>query len=217
MGTIMVPIFIIGVDRDMGLLMEAAKAWHSLQSTRYYLMLGWRGKWSSDFVLDFQPEQFPHLAGIHYADDVDFGVNRAELRGERFLSKLLEENSKIDDSLIEKAAKWDTWIKGRLQGIIALEATLDSDFIICQYDPAKVPYGTQIQAKYVIKNVDTGMNFFVFLNEDEGQWFCCSVFQLRQVDFTINQRRVKVLKKRKWIGANLVIDYTNPNYIPNDK
>ena len=201
----------------MGLLMDAANAWNNLRHTRYYLMLGWRGRWSSELVLDFHPAQFPHLAGMQYADDVDFGVNRAELRGEKLLPKLLKAESKIDDSLIEKAAKWDTWIKGRLQGIVALEATLDSDFIICQYDPEKVPHGTQIQAEYVIKNINTGMNFFVFLNEDEGRYFCCSIFQLVHVDYTTNQRRVKVLKKRKWVGKNLLIDYTNPYYIPNNK
>lgn len=86
--------------------------------------------------------------------------------------------------------------------------------MICQFDPKKVPGGTQLHAGYVIKNIDTGMNFFVFLNDAEERWFCCSVFQLRHVDFTANQRRVKVLKKRKWIGTDLVIDYTNPNYIP---
>lgn len=42
-------------------------------------------------------------------------------------------------ALIEKAAEWKTKIRGRLEGIIALEEALDNDFLIYKFDPHKVP------------------------------------------------------------------------------
>ena len=58
--------------------------------------------------LSFCPEDFPHLAGMQYASDVDFGLNKAEIRSGKFISKII--NGEVDDELIEKAAEWETKI-----------------------------------------------------------------------------------------------------------
>lgn len=196
----------------MGLLFDAAVAWSNLHSTTYDLLLGRKGTWSDSLSLSFCPEDFPHLAGMQYATDVDFGLNRAEIRSGKFISKII--NKEVDDELIEKAAEWEPKIRGRLEGIIALEEALDNEFLIYKFDSRKVPYGSNIAAKYVIKNLRTGITFFVFVDEDEKRWFCRSVFQLNMADYTTNQTRVTVLKKKKRRDGAVIIDYTHPNYKP---
>ena len=196
----------------MGLLYDAALAWHGLQNVNYFLLLGRKGKWSSSLFLDFSLGDFPHLAGMQYASDVDFDVNPAELRGEKLISKII--GGEIDDTLIERSANWEGRIRGRLEGIIALEAALDSDFLIYIFDSRKVPYGTNISAKYVIKDQRTGMTFFFFVDSNENRWFCRSIFQANLTDYTVNQTRVFVLRKRKQKDGTVLIDYTNPHYRP---
>lgn len=196
----------------MGLLYSAAVAWSNLYNKKYDMLLGRKGKWSSSFSLDFCPEDFPHLAGMQYANDVDFGINKAEVRSGKLIEKIL--NREINDELIEKSVNWERKIRGRLEGLIALEETLDSDFLICKYDQHKVPHGSLIEAKYVIKNLSSGITFFVFVDDSETRWFCRSVFQMNIADYTINQTHVTVLKKMKWHNNKVVIDYINPNYKP---
>ena len=196
----------------MGLLFDAAVAWVNLYDTTYDFLLGRKGTWSSSFRLSFLPEDFPHLAGMQYATDIDFGLNRAEIRSGKFIERIL--SGEIDDELILKAAEWENRLRGRLEGIILLEETLDNDFEIYKFNPNCVPFGSRIDAKYVIKNVRTGVTFFVFVAGDDERWFCRSIFQLRVADYTKNQARVTVLKKQKICGGEMVIDYLNPHYRP---
>lgn len=198
----------------MGLLFDAAVAWSNLHSTTYDLLLGRRGNWSDSLCLSFCPEDFPHLAGMQYATDIDLGLNKAEIRSGKFISKVI--NKEVDDELVEKAAEWETKIRGRIESIIALEEALDTEFLIYKFDSRKVPHGSNIAAKYVIKNPRAGITFFVFVDEDKERWFCRSVFQLNIADYTTNQTHVTVLKKKKWKDGTIVIDYTHPNYKPAD-
>ena len=57
----------------MCLLREAAHAWQQLTGTEYRITVGRRGKKSS-FALSFSFADFPHVAGMQYAQDVDFGL-----------------------------------------------------------------------------------------------------------------------------------------------
>lgn len=195
----------------MGMLLDAVNAWVALQDTTYEFLLGRSKNWSASFTLDFQPSDFPHLAGVHYADDVDFGINRAELHSAKFIAKLL--SGYIDDDLIERAAAWNSKIKNRLECIIVLERILDADFLIYKFEQKRVPHGSTLCAEYVIKYADTDLALFVFVDHDmHTRWFCRSVFQSSSADYTINQTRLTVLKKRKLKNGELNIDYTHPNY-----
>lgn len=196
----------------MSLLFDAAVAWENLRDTEYYLLLGRKGKAAVLPCLKFLPEHFPHLAGLQYAKDIDFGVNRAELRSGKFISKIIKQE--IDAKAIEKAEQWSSIISGRLEGIIELESTLDSDFLIYSFNSKRVPHGTTIEAKYVIKNPSSGITFFVFVDEDNGGWFCRSVFKESIADYTNNQAQFTVLKKQKRRGHEVILDYIHPNYKP---
>lgn len=196
----------------MGLLYDAAIAWSRLHDTIYDFHLGRKGKSLDVISLDFCPEAFPHLAGMQYAADIDFGLNRAEIYGGKFVSKII--NKEVNDELIEKAADWEPKIRSRLEGIIALENALDNEFLIYRFDAKRVPHGSNIAAKYVIKDLHTGVTFFIFVDEGGTRWFCRSLFQLNIADYTENQARVTVLKKRKRKNKEVVFDYTHRNYRP---
>lgn len=209
-GTFQVPFFIRLGDRDMGLLFDAATAWNALQDTTYELLLG-RGKNSTLLTITFCADEFWHLVGMQHVDDVDFRLNRAELRGSKFLSKVL--TKKVNDELITKTAEWDK-IQGRLECLIAIESIFDSDFLIFNFNYENVPHGTMIAAKYVIKDQQSGATYFVFLDTDKQRWFCKSALRLRTADFSENQSRMTVLKKIKKKGGVIKIDYTHPHYDP---
>lgn len=196
----------------MGLLRDAAIAWNNLQNTTYELLLGWKGKQSYSFVLTFCSEDFPHIAGMQYTTDIDFGLNRAEVRSSKLIFKILR--GEIDDSQIEKSTEWACKLRGRLEGIICLEQALDTDFEIYRFDPKRVPHGSRIDAKYVIKNIHTGSTFFVFVDEAANRWFCKSIFQLNVADYTTNQTRLTVLKKEKRKNGAILFSYTHPHYKP---
>ena len=192
----------------MGLLEDAAVAWNIMHNRKYYLLLGRAGK-SEEFTLTFQPRMFPHLAGFQYINDIDLGMRRSEIFNGKLISKILSGKIKTDD--ISKSEKWDN-IKGRLLGIIELENTLDSEFLIHRFDPSRVPHGSLIEANYVIKNMNSGVTFFVFIDEKNKEWFCRSIFRMEQTDFTINQARLTVLKKQKYIDDKLMYSYIYPKY-----
>ena len=56
----------------MCLFKQAAVAWSELIGTKYEIIAGRKGE-QYTINLDFEAADFPHLAGIQYAPDVDFG------------------------------------------------------------------------------------------------------------------------------------------------
>ena len=110
----------------MGLFLNAAVKWNSLQNTKYLLVLG--HKRSTEYInITFRPEDFDHLSGMQYANDVDFGLHRNQYRGDKLVPALL--SGKLDDALIEKSQSWYK-ISERLSAIIHLDDILDSEFSI---------------------------------------------------------------------------------------
>lgn len=194
----------------MSLLHDAAVAWSKMYNTKYEFLLGQRNK-SERVILTFSPEDFPHLAGMQYANGVDFGIRRAEVMSQKFVQKVIDGNVNVER--IEKAEKWNQ-IEGRLSSIIDLECALDSDFEIRSFNPKRTRHGTTIEARYVIKSNSSKLTFFLFVDEASGRWFCRSIFRYGVVDFTDNQSPVAVLKKRKYVDNELIIDYISPSYKP---
>lgn len=58
----------------MCLLTEAARRWEQLSQTEYHILAGKRGKEIS-IHLKFDFADFPHLSGMQYAQDADFGIS----------------------------------------------------------------------------------------------------------------------------------------------
>lgn len=197
----------------MGLFLNAAAAWKELSDTQYILDLGKKGKLDR-VTLSFLDEDFPHLAGMQYAKDVDFGLDRAEYYGERLIPALL--NQYMDGSKIEKSRNWDR-ISGRLTAIINLQNTLDNTFTIVSFNKEKVRGYSRIDAKFAIKSSISDEVFFVFLDEKSGRYYCKSAFKKEQVDYVENQSALTVLQKIKIVNGESIILSKHPRYTPDTK
>lgn len=191
----------------MCLFVEAAKAWQQLTKTRYSITAGRKGK-LYQFRLEFDNADFPHLAGMQYAQNVDFGLHISEYYGDKLVPALL--SGKMDGGKIEKSRSWEK-IKGRLHAIISLQQTLESDFSIALFDPAKS--NSKINALYVIKNNISGETYFVFIDKDNGhRHYCKSAFAQNCIDYTKNQSLLTRLKIDKVYDGKTYPIYRHPNF-----
>ncbi|MBR5570761.1 MAG: hypothetical protein IKW10_07720 [Oscillospiraceae bacterium] len=197
----------------MCLFLEAAQAWQRLIETRYYITAGRKGK-LYQFRLDFKLEDFPHIAGMQYAQDVAFGLRTSEYYGKKLVPALL--NGRLDGTKIEKSRNWER-IRGRLCAIIGLQQTLESNFSIALFDPAKVPTNSKIDAVYVIKNQDSGESYFIFIDKDKQyRHYCKSAFAESNINYMKNQSMLTLLKLDKFDSGKHQLIYQHPNYIDED-
>lgn len=193
----------------MGLFLDAAIAWNALHNVNYIFDIGRKGELKR-IKLSFLDEDFPHLAGMQYARDVDFGIRKAEYYGKKLIPALL--NKCMDDTKIEASRNWIR-ISGRLMAIINLQNTLDNNFIIVSFDKSKVKGYSQIDAEFVIKSTITDDIYFVFFDERSGLYYCKSAFRKETIDYADNQSAMTLLQKVKIIGDITNVLYTRDGYI----
>ena len=196
----------------MGLFLDAANAWNDLHNIRYILDIARRGKLTR-IDLSFLDEDFPHLAGMQYARDVDFGIRKAEYYGERLIPALL--NKRLDDVKIEESRNWDK-ISGRLTAVVNLQNTLDNEFSIVSFNKSKVRVFSQIEAKFAIKSTVSENVYFVFLDERSGRYYCKSAFRKEFTDYMENQSPMRVLQKIKIIDNITHTLFIKPGYVPDE-
>lgn len=192
----------------MSLLLDAAIAWRELENKSYVFDVGRKGKLAR-INLSFSDIDLPHLVGMQYAQDIDFGLNRNEIYGSRFLPAVL--SNKLDVNKIEDSINWGK-ISGRLRAIINLEDILDKEFVIAQFSPAKVTTYSRIEACFVIKGKGTDDTYFFFLDEDTDRYYCKSAFSHDYIDYMENQSIVTVLQKTKITGGTAKVLYTKKGY-----
>lgn len=192
----------------MNLLLSAAESWHSLLETHYSFMIGRSGT-AKCINLYFRADDFSHLSGIHYANDVDFKLHRKEYWGARLLPALM--SKKLDGSLIEKSRNWPQ-IKGRLNAILHMRTILESDFRIYGFSPNKLPFHSQIAAEYLLYSEETGDGIFLFFDRDAETYYCKSVFEKGSGDYRTNQSAWTVLTKIKYDNGQEIVLFKHPNY-----
>ena len=193
----------------MSLLLDAAKVWHSLNDVKYIITVG-RKNTSNVIELTFHDSDFPHIAGMQYAKDVDFGLNPAEYYGESLVATLLD--GTFNGKLIENSRHWEHLIKSRLNTIISIQRIIENGFYIAEFDRFKVNPISKIEAKYVIKSEETDTVFFVFFDEELNRFYCKSAFQNSSIDYTLNQTKMTVLEIIKSEHSIDTLIFRNPNY-----
>lgn len=194
----------------MSLLLDAAKAWDSLKNIHYIFDIAKRGM-RKRIELSFTYEDFPHLSGMQYAKDVDFGIRKSEYYGASLIPALL--SGRMDGSKIEASRNWDR-IFGRLMAVIHLQSTLDGEFVIVSFDKDKVKGYSRIDARFAIKSTVSDDIYFVFLDERSGRYYCRSAFRKEYIDYIENQSRFTMLQKTKVIDGAPVILFTREGYDP---
>lgn len=193
----------------MCLLTEAAREWAQLCKTEYHIIAGRSGK-AVPIRLEFDFADFPHLSGMQYARDVDFGIRASEYYGPKLVPALL--SGKMDGRKMESSRNWGK-IKGRLDAIIGLKETLEGSFLIAYFDSRKVRANSRIEADYIIKNERSGETYFVFIDEESGRrHYCKSAFAKENIDYMENQSRLTVLLKEKTENGETTLLYKHPNF-----
>ena len=181
----------------MGLLFDAAMAWDKLSNATYDIDVA-KNRKVHHIKLSFLREDFPHIVGMHYATDVDFGIRANEYYGDKLIPAILDK--RLYDRRIERSRDWSR-ISGRLTAIINLEATLDNEFDIAAFDYKKAVGYCKIKADYIIRDRISDDIYFVFLKSREEEYFCISAFKKESRDYFLNQQKMTVLYKAKTIDS----------------
>lgn len=192
----------------MGILLDAARAWNDLCKVAYQVVLGKKGS-AYTLELTFEAADFPHLAGMQYARDVDFGLRQAQFYGEKLIPAIL--SGKLEEARLCKARDW-LRIEGRLKAIVRLQLTLEGPFTVARFDPRRVRGFCRIQAEYVMKNTVSGETFFVFLDRGRDRYYCKSAFQSNELDYLENQSVMTVLEVTRRSGRESVLLRRHPGY-----
>ena len=170
---------------------------HYLELNKYYyrLRLGRKGK-TEEITVVFDKENFYHLAGLHYLDDV------ASLKSgrEKIFEKLVQDNDFSD--IVQSSTKFGM-ISDRVELVTELEKLLDGEFRIFKYSYMRNVY-SNIQADYCINFQTEKGSVFLFLEHDKklNYYFCKSIFYQHGMDYTRNQSRMTVLSVEKFWKDN---------------
>lgn len=122
-------------------------------------------------------------------------------------------SGKLEAANMERSLNW-LRIKGRLNAIIHLQETLDTEFLIARFRPNLVRIHCKIDAEYINKNLHSGEVFFVFIDKGTGQrYYCKSAFERTTIDYLENQAVLTVLKKEKVMNGIPTLLYLHPNYM----
>lgn len=193
----------------MSLFLDAAKKWNEIKVCSYHIVLGKKGK-MEEFTLRFRMEDFDHLSGMQYANDVDFKLPRNKYRGINLVPALID--GKMDDTLIEKSMQWGK-ISERLELIIDLEEVLDADFVIYKFNPRKLPFHSEIKAAFCIYSEKQGKGVFLFVDTGDECCYCKSIFSRDDIrDYRSGQEKWTILRKSKYIDGNEVALYEHRAY-----
>ena len=182
----------------MALLLEAAAAWAKLLDTSYQFTYG-KKRTLFEIALSFSADQFYHLSGFQYINDIDFQI---PIRKETFFCKLL--SSEIDVTSVEASAVWPD-IEGRMKALVRLEDILDSDFSLFRFNPKVLRFHSDIPANFLIKNDATGDVVFLFVDGPLHESFCRSIFTQSNCNYAENQSRLSLLKKVKVNSAEMTV------------
>lgn len=194
----------------MGLLFDAAIAWDKLSNATYDIDVA-KNRKVHHIKLSFLREDFPHIVGMHYATDADFGISENEYYGDKLIPAILDK--RLDDRRIERSRDWSR-ISGRLTAIINLEATLDNEFDIAAFDNKKAVGYCKIKADYIILDRISDDIYFVFLKSREEEYFCISAFKKESHDYFLNQQKMTVLYKAKTIDSVKTELFKHQRYDP---
>ncbi len=170
----------------------AADAYRQMTIIEYHMILGRRGK---TYVLDieFPPENFYHLAGLHK-------LKRSYPPFQNTSARILKiiTSGKIGTDRIREDQNYDK-IEKRLMALTELQEILDrSDTQFYEFNNRKVWIPTKIAADYVAKGkTQTEAITFSFFVKDDKKYCMNSLFLEEKYDYTERQTQYTVLMKEK--------------------
>ena len=175
----------------MDLLQQCAFAFKQLLSIEYHFTIGRKGK-SRSFILNFDPADFHHLAGLHKIKDNArfFAGKRSDIFQEILAGQLTYKQVARSNYFSE--------MKERLTPLSQLESFLDQNQIIFHYNE-KANKFSLIKADYLLTNQLEAIPLYLFLSQrtDSHKQVCRTFFPKDKLDYTIGQPHYALLKKEK--------------------
>jgi len=177
----------------MCLFTEAVNSWKSMNGLSHRIVFGHKNK-TIAIEPSFRDENFAHLIGMQYLSDIDFaGIPRDKLNL-LTLSQLI--SAGFDESVLSRAVNWDK-VYPRMVGVVNMQKMIESDFDLYYFSAFKLPFHSEIDAKYCIRSKYLGDDYFLMIGEDSAGYFYRSIFKKNDYDYSANQIRVKVLQKSR--------------------
>lgn len=180
----------------MDLLKKAAIEYYKLLSTTYYFEIA-RKNTKKEFLLNFQPDDFHHVIGLHKL--IDIGRVQTGPRN-KIYNDIINENILFSDISI---SQYYDQIANRLELVCDIENILDSNQIVFKYLEGKVQM-SRIQADYLLENAHDTNVVYIFLSQRDKSKkaeipiMCCrSFFPKDKLDYSQNQPSYTLLKKVK--------------------
>lgn len=181
-------------EQKMDLLRNAAEKFEKLLSMEYYFEIA-RKNGRKEFMLNFLPQDFHHICGLHKLSDI--GLVQTGAR-DRIYGDIL--NGRIRFSDIAKSNYLEK-MSDRLNLIGQMEDLLNDNQIVFKYLKNKREF-SRIEADYLLENAHENDIIYIFLNERSKAdargipIMCCrSFFPMNQLDYTKNQPSYTLLKK----------------------
>ena len=177
------------------LLFISTKSWIHLLDYQYNLIYGYK-KQLFTINLTFNAEDFFHLAGFHYLDDLALPHYNSKNLIKKIMSGVLIQ------AQIEKSRNYNEMVLPRLQALSSLENVLNGDFKLFSFRPEMYStFRTSINAKYLIQSSLNGITYVFLFGEKSKEkiqnCFCRSIFVGGQRNYTENQRMFTLLKKSR--------------------
>ncbi|MBQ9921443.1 MAG: hypothetical protein IJO52_04590 [Clostridia bacterium] len=175
----------------MDKLQKRAWAFKNLSDYEYKIVLGRKGK-KTEFTIDFEKTDFPHLIGLHKLTDVLSGNIATERLFDECLSGKLSYEAILKSVFFQK-------IENRFEYFDKLEELLDSNNIIFKCNTSNMSSFSKIIADFELKNIYENLIFYLFIekrNCSEKQ-YCKSFIQENKIDYTYGQTKMTLLYKEK--------------------
>ena len=126
-------------------------------------------------ILDFRQNDFHHIAGLQYVDDIDIPKN-----GKKLFEEI--EAGNISDEYLQKSPSYyyvqDSYanVHDRIYSLRYLKAHLENKNVICEYIKGNNRYSS-IKADYVIKSTLKENTAYIFLRKrSREETYCISSF-----------------------------------------
>lgn len=113
-------------DEQQDILYRAAEVWKELTEYHYVFTYGYKGE-LHEIKLTFSPEDFPHLAGVHYLKDIALPRYSPRKTVDMILS------GKITYDKVKKGALYQEYVKPRLLALVRLKEILEQEFDLFSY------------------------------------------------------------------------------------
>jgi len=192
----------------MDKLVKSANVWKGLKDYCFLITYSSKGK-LREIPIVFDLEDFFHLAGFQYANDIVLFKSSKTKTIDCIL------NNKITLEQLKKSQNYQTMIDTRLNSLCLIDKVLNNPFKLYRFNTRGYNFYTDIEASYFIYDEETGCSIFFFIREDNGSSYFhgISIFEKGIKDFCMNNRPLKIMKKEK---VNLITEdrsvlYENSN------